>query len=68
MNLEEFIKRIEDVEKNVDRVLKAARLERKERAPMDFERLKFVLYFVAGMAAMIMGFMAIFMIIYFMNN
>lgn len=68
MNLDEFIKRIEDMEKNVDRVLKAARLERRERAPMDFERLKFMLYFVAGMTAMIMGFIAAFMVIYFANN
>ncbi len=63
MNLEEFIKRIEEVERNVDRVLKAARLERRERAPMDFERLKFILYFVAGMTAMVLGFGVVFVII-----
>lgn len=65
MELKEFIRRIEDVEKNVDKVLKAARLERHERQPMDFERYKFTLYFIAGMVAMIGGFMAVFMIIYF---
>ena len=63
MNLEEFIKRIEEVERNVDCVLKAARLERRERAPMDFERLKFILYFVAGMTAMVLGFGVVFLII-----
>ena len=63
MNLEEFIKRIEEVERNVDRVLKAARLERRERAPMDFERLKFIVYFVAGMTAMVLGFGVVFVII-----
>lgn len=63
MNLEEIIKRIEEVERNVDRVLKAARLERRERAPMDFERLKFILYFVAGMTAMVLGFGVVFVII-----
>lgn len=63
MNLEEFIKRIEEVERNVDRVLKAARLERRERAPVDFERLKFILYFVAGMTAMVLGFGVVFVII-----
>lgn len=47
----------------MDRVLKAARLERRERAPMDFERLKFILYFVAGMTAMILGFGVMFLII-----
>lgn len=65
MELKEFIKRVENVEKNVDKVLKAARLERHERQPMDFERYKFTLYFIAGMVAMIGGFMAVFMIIYF---
>jgi len=64
MELKEFIQRIEDVEKNVDKVLKAARLERHERQPMDYERYKFTLYFVAGMVAMILGFVAAFMVIY----
>ena len=35
------------------------------REPMSFERLKFILYFVAGMTAMVMGFAALYMIIYF---
>lgn len=65
MELKDFIKRVENVERNVDKVLKAARLERHERQPMDFERYKFTLYFIAGMVAMIGGFMAVFMIIYF---
>jgi hypothetical protein len=65
MELEEFIKRIDEVEKNVDKVLKAARLERHERQPMDYERYKFTLYFVAGMVAMVMGFAAAYMVIYF---
>lgn len=68
MELKEFIKRIEDVEENVDKVLKAARLERRERQPMDYERYKFTLYFIAGMAAMVMGFAAAYMIIYFMGR
>lgn len=63
MNLEEFIKRIEDVEKNVDRVLKAARLERRERQPMSYERYQFTLYFIAGMAALVMGFIALYVIL-----
>lgn len=67
MELKEFIQRIEDVEKNVDKVLKAARLERHERQPMDYERYKFTLYFAAGMVAMVMGFAAAYMVIYFMG-
>lgn len=35
---------------------------------MDFERLKFICYFVAGMVAMVMGFIALYMIIYFMGR
>ncbi len=65
MDLEDFIKRIESVEKNLDRILKAARLERHERQPMSYERYKFTLYFIAGMVAMVLAFAAAMMIIYF---
>lgn len=65
MQYEEVVKMIEESEKRVDEVLKAARLERHERQPMDYERYKFTLYFVAGMVAMVMGFAAAYMIIYF---
>lgn len=41
---------------------------RNRREPMSFERLKFILYFVAGMTAMVMGFIALYMIIYFMGR
>lgn len=33
--------------------------------PMSFENLKFICYFAAGMTAMVMGFIALYMIIYF---
>lgn len=65
MDFKDVVKMVEDSEKRVDEMLKAARLERHERQPMDYERYKFTLYFVSGMVAMIMGFVAIFMIIYF---
>lgn len=35
---------------------------------MSFEKFKFVCYFVAGMTAMVMGFVALYMIIYFMGR
>lgn len=35
------------------------------REPMSFERFKFICYFAAGMVAMVMGFIAVYMIIYF---
>ena len=44
---------------------RAACIERHEREPMDFERLKFLCWFVAGMTAMILGFVALYMVIYF---
>lgn len=65
MDYKEVVKLIEDSEKRVDEVLKAARLERHERQPMDFERYKFTLYFAAGMVAMVLGFVAAFMVIYY---
>lgn len=37
----------------------------RNKEPMDFERLKFILYFVAGMTAMVLGFVALYMVIYF---
>ena len=68
MSLEEFIRRIESVEKNLDRVLKAARLDRRERQPMSKEYLAMILNYAMGTLAMIMGFAAIYMIIYFMGS
>lgn len=65
MDFKDVVKMVEDSEKRVDEMLKAARLERHERQPMDYERYKFTLYFVSGMVAMILGFFAIFMVIYF---
>ncbi len=63
MDFKDVVKMVEDSEKRVDEMLKAARLERHERQPMDYERYKFTLYFIAGMMAMVMGFVAIYMII-----
>lgn len=65
MEYKEVVKMIEDSEKRVDEVLKAARLDRNERQPMSYEQYKFTLYFIAGMVAMIGGFVAAYMIIYF---
>lgn len=61
----EVIHTIEGVEKDKDKFCKAARIERQ---PMSFERYHFTLYFIAGMVAMIMGFAALYMIIYFMGR
>ncbi|NBH24707.1 hypothetical protein D3Z60_02590 [Lachnospiraceae bacterium] len=65
MEYKEVVQLIEDSEKRVDEVLKAARLDRHEKVPMSYEQYKFTLYFIAGMVAMIGGFVAAYMIIYF---
>lgn len=41
---------------------------KKDREPMSFERFKFICYFAAGMVAMVLGFIAVYMIIYFMGT
>lgn len=38
---------------------------KKNREPMSFEKFKFICYFIAGM---VMGFIALYMIIYFMGR
>lgn len=42
MEYKEVVKMIEDSEKRVDEVLKAARLERHEKQPISMDRLKFL--------------------------
>ncbi len=51
---------------DVDEII--LRSGRNHRGPMSFERYKFTLYFIAGMVAMVMGFIALYMIIYFMGT
>lgn len=67
MDYKEVVKMIEDSEKRVDEVLKAAKLERHERQPMSMERLTLILNYVVGIIAMLFGFGALYMIIYFMG-
>lgn len=42
MDYKEVVKMIEDSEKRVDEVLKAARLDRHEKQPMSMDRIKFL--------------------------
>lgn len=48
---------------DVDEIILKSGKNRKE--PMSFDRMKFLCYFAAGMTAMVMGFVAVYMIIYF---
>lgn len=68
MEYKEVVKLIEDSEKRVDEVLKAARLERHEKAPMSKDMLAMILNYAVGTLAMVMGFAAVYMIIYFMGT
>ncbi len=67
MEYEEVVKMIQDSEKRVDEVLKAARLERHEKAPMSMKKLTTILNYAVGTIAMMFGFGALYMIIYFMG-
>ena len=64
----EVVQQIEDSEKNVDKVLKAGRLERHEKEPMSLERLTLILNYTVGTIAMVLGFGIIYLIIYFMGR
>lgn len=50
MQYEDVVKMIEDSEKRVDEVLKAARLDRHEKVPMSMEKFKFLIE--AGLMAL----------------
>lgn len=64
----EVVKQIEKSEENVDKVLKAGRLERHERQPMTMEKLTLILNYTVGTIAMVLGFGILYLIIYFMGR
>lgn len=64
MKYDEVVKMIEESEKRVDEVLKAAKLDRHERQPMSIERLTLILNYLMGGVAMVLGFAILFFIIY----
>lgn len=68
MQYEEVVAMIKESNAKVDEVLKAAKLERNNRQPMSKEMLAMVLNYAIGTLAMILGFAALFMIIYFMGK
>lgn len=67
-SFEETVKQIEESEKNVDKVLKAGRLERHERKPMSREMIVTILNYAVGTIGMMLGFGLLYMIIYFMGT
>lgn len=67
-NFDEVVKMIEESNKKVDEVLKAAKLQRHERQPMKTERLQMILNYIVGILAIFMISAAVFMIIYFLGT
>lgn len=67
-NFDEVVKMIEESNRKVDEVLKAAKLQRHERQPMKMERLQMILNYALGTLAILMGSAAVFMIIYFVGT
>lgn len=61
----EVVKMIEESNKKVDEVLKAAKLQRHERTPMSKDRLEMILNFILLVMVIIGVAIAIYMIIYF---
>lgn len=68
MEFKEEVKQMKRSEKNVDKVLKAARLERHEKAPMDMERLKFLVESGLLALGMILVFAFFFMMFYMIGR
>ncbi len=68
MSYDEVVKIIEQSEKRVDEVLKAARLQRHERTPMPKDRLEMVLNYVVGITVIVLIFILVFAFMYFMTR
>lgn len=61
----DVVEMVKEGNEKVDELLKAARLERHEKTPMSKETIAMILNYAVGTLAMILGFAAPYMIIYF---
>lgn len=68
MNFDEVVKMIEESNKKVDEVLKAAKLQRTPRQPMSQERLAMILNYIVGTVSIFLGFVLILVLMYYMNH
>lgn len=68
MEYEEVVKMIEESEKRVDEVLKAAKLARFPREPMSKDRLEMILDHVLTLAGILIGGALLFSFFYFMSR
>lgn len=66
MDFKDVVKMIEESNRKVDEVLKAAKLQRHERAPMPKDKLELILNYIVGILALLLGATAVFMFMYFM--
>ena len=64
----DVVEMVKEGNEKVDELLKAARLERHEKTPMSKETIAMILNYAVGTLAMILGFAALYMIIYFMGR
>lgn len=65
MQYDEVVEMIRESEQRVDEVLKAARLDRHEKAPMSMERFRMILETGLAALGMILVFGFFFMLFYF---
>ena len=68
MEYEEVVKMIEESEKRVDEVLKAAKLSRCPREPMSKDKLEMILDHVLMLAGILIGGALLFSFFYFMSR
>lgn len=67
-NFDDVVKMIEESNKKVDEVLKAAKLQRHERAPMPKDKLEMILNFILLIMVIVGIAIGVYMIIYFMGT
>lgn len=64
-NFDEVVKMIEESNKKVDEVLKAAKLQRHDRAPMPKDRLEMIFNFILLVMIVVGVAIGVYMVIYF---
>ena len=68
MQYEEVVKMIEESNKKVDEVLKAAKLQRVPKEPMSKDKLEMILAYVSGMVGIVAGTILAFSFMYMMTK
>lgn len=66
MQYEEVVKMIEESNRKVDEVLKAAKLQRVPKEPMSKEKLEMILAYITGIIGIMAGAFLLFSMFYFL--